>query len=226
MDETPRLFPDRYLRIWNIAEYIAEHPGHTRRELADRYSLSERQIQADLIRIRDEFRLPLVRAQGYRFVGEGGHDAGRCPLTFGDACVLLLGLLRLRKDRVLHDAGLGGLVEKLPRALPPHLAPLGGLVAPHLLMGRPTPEGERLLALVTAIATERRVELLYTPWHALGSAESATLRPELLLPSGEHWYLLARADGQATGRRHLIRLDRVHRATVLLPDRTPVRAAS
>ena len=70
------LIADRFQRIWEVVEYIAREPGQSRKQLAERFSLSERQVQADLNVIRTEMRLPLVRRHGYRFVNEEGGPTG------------------------------------------------------------------------------------------------------------------------------------------------------
>lgn len=72
MSGRQRLVADRFRRVWALAEEIAANPGQTRRELADRFYVSERQIQADLNIIRADLRLPLVRRQAYRYADEGG----------------------------------------------------------------------------------------------------------------------------------------------------------
>ena len=56
-----RLVAERFRRIWQLVEDIASHPGKSRKELATQFSLSERQVQADLNVVRREMGLPLVR---------------------------------------------------------------------------------------------------------------------------------------------------------------------
>ena len=67
-----RLAAERFRRIWQLVEDIARFPGKSRKELAAQFSLSERQVQADLNVIRREMELPLVRrlwGVGYSFTG-------------------------------------------------------------------------------------------------------------------------------------------------------------
>ena len=47
-----RLAAERFRRIWQLVEEIAGEPGLSRKQLAARHALSERQIQADLNVIR------------------------------------------------------------------------------------------------------------------------------------------------------------------------------
>src|ERR671938_1091069 len=95
--ERKRLVADRFQRIWQLVEYIAREPGKSRRELADKFALSERQVQADLNVIRAEMRLPLVRRQGYRFVNEEGDPTG--VLELREAQLLLLVLRQAQAER-------------------------------------------------------------------------------------------------------------------------------
>src|SRR3954454_6106176 len=96
--ERKRLVADRFRRIWAMVEDIAETPGKSRRELADTFHLSERQVQADLMMIRTDMRLPLVRRQGYRFVAEGpANGAGTFDLR--EAQLLVMILRQSMKDR-------------------------------------------------------------------------------------------------------------------------------
>src|SRR5207245_7313493 len=94
-----RLVAERFRRIWQLVEEIASHPGKSRKELAAQFSLSERQVQADLNVIRREMNLPLVRKQGYRFLTDA-HDTGP-QFSLAEAQLLLM-LLR----RAAHDPSL------------------------------------------------------------------------------------------------------------------------
>ena len=60
--------PFRQQRLASLVSLISTHPGWSRRELASRFFLSERQVQADLDLIRDRMGMPLVRSRGYRFL--------------------------------------------------------------------------------------------------------------------------------------------------------------
>jgi predicted DNA-binding transcriptional regulator YafY len=117
-----RLVADRFQRIWQIVEFIAREPGKSRHELAERFSLSERQVQADLNVIRSEMRLPLVRRQGYRFVNEEGGPVGILELQ--EAQILLLLLRQAQTDSTVPAEHLSRLISKLPALFPPHLQPL------------------------------------------------------------------------------------------------------
>src|SRR3989442_12972410 len=107
-----RLAAERFRRIWQLVEDIASQPGKSRKELAAQFSLSERQVQADLNVIRREMNLPLVRRQGYRFVTDA-QDTGP-QFSLAEAQLLLM-LLR----RGAHDSSPpGGRPRSLSTKLP------------------------------------------------------------------------------------------------------------
>ena len=117
-----RLAAERFRRIWQLVEDVASTPGKSRKELAAQFSLSERQVQADLNVIRREMNLPLVRRQGYRFLTETSE--GGPQFSLAEAQLLLMLLRRAAHDPSLPVDRLRGLMIKLPFLFPLHLRPL------------------------------------------------------------------------------------------------------
>src|SRR5437764_9753086 len=107
-----RLVAERFRRIWQLVEDIACSPGKSRKELAGQFSLSERQVQADLNVIRREMGLPLVRRQGYRFLTDA-QEAGP-QFSLAEAQLLLMLLRRAAHDSSLPVDRLTSLLVKLP----------------------------------------------------------------------------------------------------------------
>jgi predicted DNA-binding transcriptional regulator YafY len=183
--ERKRLVADRFQRIWKIVEYIAREPGKSRRELADRFSLSERQVQADLNVIRSEMRLPLVRRQGYRFVHEEGGPSG--VLELQEAQTLLLLLRRAQVERSVPVDHLTALIDKLPTLFPPHLQPLiGQMVQGGNLRRR---QQEFFETLTRAILNGTTVKLLYGRGATVALAEPEVI-PALVVPYLDSWYVI------------------------------------
>src|SRR6266700_4652388 len=117
-----RLVAERFRRIWQLVEEIASHPGKSRKELATQFSLSERQVQADLNVIRREMNLPLVRRKGYRFLTDTQDAGPQCSLS--EAQLLLMLLRRAAHDPSMPVDRLRSLMVKLPYLFPLHLRPL------------------------------------------------------------------------------------------------------
>jgi predicted DNA-binding transcriptional regulator YafY len=204
-----RLVADRYRRIWHIVQEIASAPWHSRRELADLFHLSERQLQADAKIIRGELRLPLIRRGGYRFIAEGG-SSGSGGLTLQDGVVLMQMFDRARRDRAIDAEMLAGLRTKIAMLFPPHLAPLMQALASEL-GGRQTGPSV-LLALADAVLHGHLVRLdayahALRPW-----GPQATVRPSLLLPRLGRWYVIS--EDASTSRQRMIVLDEISAVTV------------
>lgn len=183
--ERKRLVADRFQRIWQIVEFIAREPGKSRRELAERFALSERQVQADLNVIRAEMRLPLVRRQGYRFLNEEGGPAGGLELK--EAQLLLLLIRRAQVERSVPVDQLNGLITKLPHLFPPHLQPLIGKMIAN---GQGRRQHEFFETLTRAILNGTSVRLHYPRGTAASAVAEPEVEPSLVLPYLDSWYLI------------------------------------
>lgn len=183
--ERKRLVADRFQRIWQIVECIAREPGLSRRELAERFALSERQVQADLNVIRSEMRLPLVRRQGYRFIEEASAPSGILELK--EAQILLYLLRRAQQDGSVPSEPLSRLIAKLPSLFPPHLQPL---VEKMVTNSPPRRRPDALFETLTrAIVNGTNVRLRYPRGTALATLDPE-VQPTLLLPYLDSWYLI------------------------------------
>jgi hypothetical protein len=195
-----RMVGYRYRRIWALVETIAAEPGHSRRELADRFFLSDRQLQDDLTRIRDELGLPLVRCGGYRFADEGAGGGVGSP-SLQEAQLLVLVLALAWRERAVPREPLERLTAKLPGMFPPHLRPLVGETLKAVLAPRSKPEGRIFTALADAIVHGSWVQLHRLPM-ALPLLDCAepVVKPEILLPYLGGWYLLAETGADGVSR--------------------------
>ncbi|MBM2811836.1 MAG: hypothetical protein HW416_2595 [Chloroflexi bacterium] len=187
--ERRRLVADRFRRVWSIAEFIAEQPGLTRFELAQRFALSERQLQADLNLIRDEIGLPLTRDHGYRFAHNGNAPLA---LNLRDLHTLFLLIQRASSDPDTSPVALAAVVEKLPHAFPPPLQPLV-----RKTLGPPATDGfgpgpDVFAVLADAVARCQTVKLSYPMHSNVGYLTEPIVDPHMLLPYGESWYLIGR----------------------------------
>jgi predicted DNA-binding transcriptional regulator YafY len=204
-----RLAPDRYRRVWALVEYIAREPGATRRALAARFALSERQLQADLELIRRDLRLPLLRRQGYRFANAAD------GATFGlpDLVLLARALERTAAAEPTVGPAVAALAERLPAVLPTHLEALARAVL-ATAAGQPSDAARALAFVVLAEALARRsaVRVRYQPTPR-GPVWETTLAVELVLPLDDSLYLL----GECQQRRKplLVDLDTVLRLALV-----------
>lgn len=215
--ERKRLVADRFRRIWMIVEEVAANPGHSRRELADTFHLSERQVQADLNIIRIDMRLPLIRRQGYRFADEHPATASALP-DLREAQLLVMILRQATRDRSIPRDALSALLDKLPAMFPTHLQPLVQRTLDAVTSSRSTQQ-QTFAALGDALLRGVAVKLHYPPGHPTSPNQSEPIIvPELLLPYLDGWYVIG-AVRQREGRTVMLSLDGV--TAVTLADAAP-----
>jgi len=210
--ERKRLVADRYRRIWHIVEDIAETPGKSRRELADKFHLSERQVQADLNIIRTDMRLPLVRRQGYRFFAEGTPGGGEGCFDLREAQLLVMILRQATKDRSIPSDRLGSLMRKLPAMFPAHLQPLVQRTLEAVTAPRSGQQQQVFAALADGLLRSTYVKLHYPPGDISSPLPEPIVRPELLLPYLNSWYLIGEC--RQRNRTMMFNLDSVTAVTL------------
>ena len=188
--EHKRLVADRFRRIWHIVEDIAQTPGKSRRELADKFHLSERQVQADLNIIRTDMRLPLVRRQGYRFIAEGPADGGPGCFDLREAQLLVMILRQAASEHAIPADRLDSLLKKLPGMFPAHLQPLIHRTLETVVTPRSGQQQQIFAALADGLLRNQHVKLSYPPGDTSTPLTEPVVRPELLIPYLNAWYLI------------------------------------
>lgn len=206
--ERKRLVAERFRRIWALVEMIAADPGYSRRELADLFHLSERQVQADLNIIRDDMRLPLVRRQGYRFESPDA-ASGAGAMTLQDAHTLSKAL-----ERSPVDDRLVTVVTKLERAFLPHVAPLAAALLRAITGGR-SDRDRVFVALIDAVMTGRAANLSIPSGVSNDRGRhisTVAVTPEVILPYRGGWYIIGRSEQHS--RNVMLRVDAVTMVTL------------
>ena len=205
--ERKRLVADRFRRIWHIVQDIAETPGKSRKELADKFHLSERQVQADLNIIRTEMHLPLVRRQGYRFMAEGSAGDGAGCFDLREAQLLVMILRQAVRDDTVPNDRLMSLMKKLPAMFPAHLQPLVHRTLEAVVTPRSGQQQQVFAALADGLLHGTQVKLYYAPGDTSSPLAEPVVRPELLLPYLNSWYLIG--DCKQRNRTMMFNLDAV-----------------
>ena len=207
---------DRFRRVWAIVEYIAGHPGCTRRALADRFAVAERTLQADLNTIRYEMGLPLARRGGYRFLADDA-PSGR---AFGlpEAHLLARALEQAAAAGPAEPAAIHALAARLLAMFPAHLRPLLRLVFAGMLGASAEPVPEAVLrVLAQAIQRGASVRLHYGAAAPLSFPTDPVLDPELVVPYRGGWYVIGQCRQTRTVRMYA--LDTVQHASLVAPQR-------
>ncbi len=187
--ERKRPAAERFRRIWQIVEEIAREPGKSRRQLAVRYALSERQIQADLNVIRTQMGLPLIRRRGYRFLGDSEEPTGSV-FSLAEAQLLLMLLRRATRDPSLPTDRLRSLMEKLPYLFPLHLRPLVVKTLDAASQDRAGRQHEIFAVLADALLRKSYVKLHYPGGEPASSILEPIVQPEVLFPYLSSWYVI------------------------------------
>jgi hypothetical protein len=182
VNDRRRFVADRFRRIWAIVEDIAATPGQSRLQMAEKYHLSERQVQEDLNIIRAEMRLPLRRDGGYRFSLPGERPAAT-NIALTDALVLLSLVARARREHSKLTVHLDGLASRLPSMFPAHLQPLV----------RYALRSEIGAALVAAMLNDETIKLQYpitAPPVVACHGLTPIVKPVVMMPLMSSWYLI------------------------------------
>ena len=201
-----RLVAERFRRIWQLVEDIAGQPGQSRKELASRYALSERQVQADLNVIRREMGLPLVRRQGYRFLTDTP-DSGP-QFSLAEAQLLLMLLRRAAHDPSLPVDRLKSLLAKLPYLFPLHLRPLVAKTLDAANQSERSGRQQEIFAtLAEALLRRSYVKLHYPAGDPVSAIQEPIVQPEVLFPYWKSWHLIGTC--RQRGRMMVFDLDNV-----------------
>ncbi len=203
----------RISRILELVQIINARPGrYRRRDLAERFEVSERMIQKDLDVIRNGLKLALGRsAEGYRF-----EDVPKLPavgFSFAEAVSLLLAVEAGRRNTGIGSADLDSAVERLRGLFPPEFARRMSELSKSNGVGRPVSGEHRpqMLALLQrAILEGRKVRIRYCTSSRGGQESVRVVHPYHLLSYVRSWHLVAHCERR--GRVLTFKVDRIRKA--------------
>lgn len=204
----------RTSRILEIVQIVATAPQrYLRRDLAQRFEISERMIQKDLEIIRHGLKLPLWHSpKGYYF-----EEVPRLPAlqyTFAEALALLLAVQAARQVSGVSSAELAAAVARLEALFPPEFTPLL-----RQAVGRPVITAQRehrqqmLILLNRALLEGRKVRLIYETRSRGGEVSERVIRPYHIMPYVRSWQLVAYCERREAVR--MFKVDRIQEATLL-----------
>lgn len=222
----PRELPDttrpyeemkRTARILEIVQMIATAPKrYLRRDLAQRFEISERMIQKDLDVIRHGLKLSLSHSlEGYYL-----EDMPRLPAlqyTFSEALALLLAMQAARQVSGVGSAELAAAVARLEALFPLEFSPmLRHIIAQPSMTAQREHRQQMLMMLNQALLQQRKVEIVYETRSRGGAVSKRVIRPYHIMPYVRSWQLIAYCEQREAIR--MFKVDRVKEAT-LLDDR-------
>lgn len=204
----------RVARILEIVQTIATAPRrYLRRDLAERFELSERMIQKDLEVIRHGLVLPLEHSpEGYYF-----DQMPRLPAlqyTFSEALALLLVVQAAQQVSGVGSAELAAAVARLEALFPLEFTPFLRQRRQNVPVTAQRQHRQQMLTLLNrALVEGRKVEMIYETHSRGGAINTRTVRPYSLYVHVRSWHLIAYCE-----RREAVlmfKVDRIHKAKLL-----------
>ncbi|MGO1050135.1 helix-turn-helix transcriptional regulator [Crossiella sp. CA198] len=194
-------------RALRVLTLIQDHPGITADRLADQLGVTPRAARRYVAILRDA-EVPVESARGLY----GGYRLGRGirlpPLVFTATEALGLVMAVLDGSHPVDDGPVGAALGKLIRALPEHVGRPAATIRQHasaVPTSLPRPDPERTIALVTAVARQRRVCLGYRS--RAGAEWAEEVDPWAVVVRHGLWYLLCHSHRVNAVRTY--RIDRV-----------------
>lgn len=212
LEETKRIG-----RVLLILQLIASQPRRwRRRELAERFELSERQIDKDLELIRHGLAFSLRHApNGYYF--ETLPHLAAAPLGFQEALALILAARSALSGDGIDRADLAAAMSRLEAQLP---IPVRGLLARSWQLDRAGPAAEHRLRMLAAVeramADRRKVRMVYASAIRGGETTERIVRPYTGIRYNRGWYIIGHCE-----LRDEVRMFKVGRIRSLIETSEP-----
>lgn len=204
----------RTSRILEIVQMLAVAPRrYLRRDLADRFEISERMIQKDLEVIRHGLKLPLYHCrEGYYF-----EDTPRLPAlqySFPEALALLLAVQAARQTSGVGSAELAAAVARLEALFPAEFTPLlRKMISRPVTTVRREHRQQMLMVLNQTLLERRKLHIVYETRSRGGAVSERVVRPYHIMPYVRSWQLIAHCEKRDAIR--MFKVDRIQEATIL-----------
>lgn len=201
----------RTARVLEMISLISSGPRHwTRKRLAAKFNVSERQITKDLEILKHGLKFEIEHArEGYYFT-----RVPRLPtvsFSFEEGLALLLAVRAGGDLDGVDSASLGAAAGRLESLFPRDLYPT--LRAASARQADPGDRAAHLATLLRAVGQRRRVWLRHqSPAHN-GEATERTVDPYAVVPYGKSWHLVGHCHLRDAVR--LFKIDRIHELRLL-----------
>jgi len=204
----------RTARILEIIQLIATAPDrYLRRDLANRFEISERQIQKDLEVVRHGLKLALGHSsEGYYF-----EEMPRLPTlrySFSEALALLSAVQAAHQVSGIGSAELAAAVARLEALFPSEFGPLlRQMSSPPVITAQREHRQQMLMLLNRALLVGRKVRMIYGTRSRGGAVSERVVRPFHIMPYVRSWHLVAYCEMREAVR--MFKVDRIQEATLL-----------
>lgn len=204
----------RTARILNIVLMVATSPRrYLRRDLAERFEVSERMIDKDLEIIRHGLRLQMYRERsGYFF--EQIPDLPTLKLGFTEALALLTAVQSAQKVSGIGSPELAAAVARLESLFPDeYLTMLRQLAKPVPMTDQRQHRQSMLAVLGRAHLEGRKLWIRYETASRGGNINERIVHPYALVPYVRSWQLVAYCEKRCDVV--MFKVDRIHEARIL-----------
>lgn len=204
----------RLARILEIVQIIVAAPGRwSRRELAQRWEISERQVQKDLEVIRHGLKLRLIHTnQGYTFEEVPGLPT--VAYTFAEALALLLAFQAAQQIPGVSSPDLAAAIARLQSVFPREFLSLFNQITSQTpRASQSSHRQEVLLTLNHALAEQRKVRISYRTQSRGGEVNERVIHPYHIMPYVRSWQAIAYCEKRQ--QVLMFKLDRMDAVTVL-----------
>jgi len=204
----------RTSRILELVRIIATAPRrYLRRDLAQRFGISERMIQKDLDVIRHGLKLSLLHSpEGYYF-----EEVPRLPTlqySFPEALALLLAVQAARQVSGIGSAELAAAVARLEALFPPEFTPfLRQITSQPVITAQREHRQQMLMLLNRALIEGRKVRMVYETRSRGGEVSERVVHPYHIMPYVRSWQLIAYCERRKD--RLMFKVDRIREVTLL-----------
>lgn len=204
----------RTARILDMIQCIAHQPRRwLRRNLAEKYEVSERQIDKDLQIVRHKLRLQLQHdTEGYYF--ETMPQLPAVSYSFAEGLALLLAARAAQALPGVASMDLAAAIARLESIFPTEFGTLLRQVvrqAQHF--NAESPRQYKLQLLYEAMAFQRKVWMNYRVGQRGGELTERVIRPYHLLPYVRSWQIIAYCELRQEVR--MFKVDRIEAGRLL-----------
>ena len=182
----------RIARILEIIQMIARAPKRwTRKKLAEKFGISERQIQKDLRIVREALHLPL-KSDGDGYYFERLPQLPTLSYTFEEALALLLAARVAQTLPGVNSAELAAAIARLESLFPEEFLPLLRQSTDRLPRKAEAAHRQKMLTLLHRALVERRqVRIVYVIGAKGGVKSERVVEPYHIMPYVRSWQLIA-----------------------------------
>jgi predicted DNA-binding transcriptional regulator YafY len=204
----------RTARVLEIIQLIVQAPfRYRRKDLAQRFEISERMIQKDLDIIRHGLKLTLLHTpEGYGF-----EQIPRLPAvqySFAEALALLLAVQSAARAPGISSIELAAAVARLEALFPAEFSPFLHQTVPQASTTANRAHREQMLSLLSmALLQQRKVCIHYATLSRGGEINERVIRPYTIVPYIRSWQLVGYCEWRQ--RVLVFKIDRIQDASLL-----------